>query len=124
MKKILLLLLVISCSAFAQQSIQSKVEYKPIPSSNDFAINLKLTVSDTLIDHITVTVGTEANGSDLFQKEFDYNDTGTFGDGTSLNKNGHTITISLGSFPKLRSFHGAATIVKSNSETNTVSFSR
>ncbi len=63
-------------------------------------------LQDTLsLAKIHVKLGTTQGGSDLFSKDFLYDDSGNFTDGTSYSRNGLNILLGIGQFTGLNSYY-------------------
>jgi hypothetical protein len=63
---------------------------------------------DTInISSLNITVGSSANSTNLFQKNFTFDLVGLFNDGTSYERNGLIIYLGLGNFTGLNTFYSS-----------------
>lgn len=104
-----------------------QTEYKPVAGNPAlFTIQLKITLLETVnIEKVIVKMGIERDSSDLLLKEFIFDQSGTFSDGTSYSRTGKKITLGLGTYDNMEHFNGEVKIFKTdNTFSDPITFSR
>ena len=134
MKKIVFLLgiccLTFSFNGFAQASLSNlngSFEYvsdsttlsqldSSLLAMEERTLSISVNCSGSGIAKLAVSVGSAEGSNDVFYKEFDYGQTGTFGDGTSYSSSGSNHTVSVGNYAGFSDYYLEVKALLSNGD--------